>query len=478
MKYTQIGLTLGIAIMAGFWGGWVYHLVNTQPNMPESYQNNATTHLTEQTYQQRTINRSDADFTEASRIAMACVVYVRTVSEREVQRFSWFDMFFGGRMNETVIGSGSGVILTADGYIITNHHVIAGAENIEIIHQKRTYKAKLVGTDPSTDLALLKIDSKDLPYIRIGSSRDVQIGEWVLAVGNPFNLATTVTAGIVSAKGRNINILKDIFPIESFIQTDAAINPGNSGGALVNQKGELIGINTAILSKTGSYAGYGFAVPVDMAMKIINDIKKYGEVQKAFVGAEVTEVDENISKKLNTDDLNGVAVLQIASEGAAWQAKLEEGDVIIQLDDVKIDTKATFDEQIAYRSPGDKVKVTYRRNGTIKTTELTLTNIDGTTGVVKREIYTAKQLGNAQLETVPKIERTRYNIASGVRIRKTGNGLLAQLGLQEGMIIARINNYVVEKPEELAEILAKLRGRIILEVILKDGNRQYFTYFF
>ncbi|MCS7004662.1 MAG: trypsin-like peptidase domain-containing protein [Cytophagales bacterium] len=480
MNFKQIFLTSLIGFISGLIGSWVYdRSKNSQPTIPSPQATSYTTNFTEPKHENRhATNRVEIDFIEASKSSSSCVVYVRTISEREIPRFSWFDMFFGGRMNETVIGSGSGVILTSDGYIVTNHHVISGAERIEIIHQKRTYEAKVVGTDPSTDLALLKIEAQNLPSIRVGSSRDVQIGEWVLAVGNPFNLATTVTAGIVSAKGRNINILKDVFPIESFIQTDAAINPGNSGGALVNQKGELIGINTAILSKTGSYAGYGFAVPVDIVMKVVNDIKKYGEVQKAFFGAEVTEMDENLSKKLNTDDLNGVAILQIAPDGAADKAKLEEGDIILQIDDVKIDTKTTFDEQIAYHSPGDKIKITYRRNGNIKTTELVLTNIEGTTGTLKREIYIAKQLGNAHLEIVPKIERSRYNITSGIRIRKVGNGLLAQLGLQEGTIIAKVNNYAVEKPEELESILARLRGRIILEIIHKDGNRQFLTYLF
>ena len=209
-------------------------------------------------------------FTDASRLSTSSVVFIKTIVEREYSN-TFLEWFFGERTSQSFISTGSGVIYTSDGYVVTNNHVIENADAIEVIHEKRTYKAELVGSDPSTDLAILKIDGDDLPNIKIGRSRDLEVGEWVLAVGNPFNLTSTVTAGIVSAKGRQINILRANFPIESFIQTDAAINPGNSGGALVNTKGELVGINTAILSKTGSYAGYGFAVPVDIVSKIVED---------------------------------------------------------------------------------------------------------------------------------------------------------------------------------------------------------------
>lgn len=225
---------------------------------------------------------SDVNFVEASKKSTSSVVYIKSTSEASYGRENPFDWFFEGKQGQAV-SSGSGVIFTQDGYIVTNNHVIEKSSKIEIIHNKRIYEAELVGTDPSTDLAVLKIDAQNLPNIKIGSSKDVAVGEWILAVGNPFNLTSTVTAGIVSAKGREINILKGKFPIESFIQTDAAINPGNSGGALVNTSGELIGINTAILSRTGTYNGYGFAVPVDIVKKIVMDLIEYGEVQKAFL---------------------------------------------------------------------------------------------------------------------------------------------------------------------------------------------------
>ena len=249
-------------------------------------------------------------FVEASKSSTSSVVFIQTVTEQEYGGGSIFDWFFEPRTSQRV-GSGSGVIVSDDGFIVTNNHVINGADVIRVTAGKSIYDAKLVGTDPSSDLAVIKVEALDLPAITFGKSESVDVGEWVLAVGNPFNLTSTVTAGIVSAKGRNINILRDRFPIESFIQTDAAINPGNSGGALVNNRGELIGINTAILSRTGSYAGYGFAVPVDIVRKVYNDIKSYGQVQKALMGAEFLDIDSDIAEKLELQDLNGVIITDV-----------------------------------------------------------------------------------------------------------------------------------------------------------------------
>ncbi|MDZ7606337.1 MAG: trypsin-like peptidase domain-containing protein [Cyclobacteriaceae bacterium] len=270
------------------------------------------------------------DFVKASRVSTQSVVYIKTRSQNSYGS-SWMDWFFGGGTTQS-ISSGSGVIYSADGYIITNNHVIDQADQIEVILGKKTYSASIIGTDPSSDLAVLKIDEKNLPNIQVRSSHDVQIGDWVLAVGNPFNLTSTVTAGIVSAKGRELNITNDMFPIESFIQTDAAINPGNSGGALVNLEGQLIGINTAILSKTGSYAGYGFAVPSDIVKKVVDDIIKYGEVQKAFFGAEVADINSDIAARLNTTDFSGVVISRIQADGAAAKIDLRKDDIILKLD--------------------------------------------------------------------------------------------------------------------------------------------------
>lgn len=415
-------------------------------------------------------------FTEASRMSTQSVVYIKTVVERAYTN-TFLEWFFGDRTSQTFISTGSGVIYTSDGYVVTNNHVIENADAIEVIHEKRTYEAKLVGSDPSTDLAILKIEASDLPNIRIGRSRDLEVGEWVLAVGNPFNLTSTVTAGIVSAKGRQINILRANFPIESFIQTDAAINPGNSGGALVNTNGELVGINTAILSQTGSYTGYGFAVPVDIVSKIVEDLIKYGEVQKAFVGAEVTDIDQKLGEELNLDSWDGVMVESIQIGGAADKGELKEGDIIVKIEDMNIKTKGEYDEIISYHSPGDIVDVDYKRGTRTGSTRLTLTNAQGTTSVIRREIYTSRTLG-ADFEIVPKVERDLLNIDHGVRINKIRSGFIQRLNIDEGFIITYINKAPIKDPETLTNILLKIRGRVYIEGVTKDGTRGYYSYFF
>ncbi|MBX2843325.1 MAG: trypsin-like peptidase domain-containing protein [Flammeovirgaceae bacterium] len=385
--------------------------------------------------------------------------------------------FYNRQPQRKVAGSGSGVIFSKDGYIVTNNHVIDGADEIEVIFNKKSYQAKLIGTDPSTDLALVKIDAKNLPFIKVASSKELNVGEWVLAVGNPFNLQSTVTAGIVSAKGRRINILEDIFPIESFIQTDAAINPGNSGGALVNLEGDLVGINTAILSRTGSYAGYGFAVPSDIVTKVVRDLKQYGEVQKAFIGAEVVDLDEDLSNQLGTNDLDGVVVTFIEPEGAAAGVGIEKGDIIVEINENKVNSMALFDEQLGFHRPGDKIKIKYKRGKENYVKDVILTNVEGTTGIVKKITYNAEKLG-ATFEVVPKMERTRLGIESGIRVKQVERGLIHNMDIKEGEVIVAINNYKIEKPEDLEEILIRIRGRVIVEVIDRDNKKRYYSYRF
>jgi S1-C subfamily serine protease len=355
--------------------------------------------------------------------------------------------------------------------------VIDNAETIEVIHNKTTYKAKLIGTDPNSDIAVIKIDTKNMPFIKIADSKKVKVGEWVLAVGNPFNLTSTVTAGIVSAKGRNLNIVNSAFPIEAFIQTDAAINPGNSGGALVNTKGELIGINTAIFSKTGSYSGYGFAVPSDIVAKIVNDLIKFGDVQKAFIGAEVLDLNSELAERYKLNNLNGVLINSIVSEGAADKAGLQKGDVILKVNNSEIDSKANFDEEIAYQDPGSRVKITFKRDKVIKEAICLLTNREGTTEKIKREIFSSGKLGG-ELESVSKVEKERFRIDSGVRIVKiTGNGILSQLGFEEGFIITAVNGKKCEIPEEVEANLANAKGKIVLEGINRQGSKSVYQFY-
>ena len=462
-----------IAFISGIAGAFLYNFLNPAKsyyvNSPE--QNSSHELASLKNLQSTSINE---DFTVASSQCTRNVVFINTLSQQTTS--SWFDMYFGGGTQQ-VEGSGSGVIYSADGYIITNNHVIDKSTKIEVVHEKKTYQAKIIGTDASTDLALLKIEAQNLPAVKLGVSKELRIGEWVLAVGNPFNLTSTVTAGIVSAKGRNINIVNSQFPIESFIQTDAAINPGNSGGALVNVRGELIGINTAILSKTGSYTGYGFAVPVDIVKKIVKDLIKYGEVQKPFFGAEVDELSTTYSDKLKLDNLDGVIASYIQKDGAAEKMGLKKNDIILKLNDFDINSKGSFDEYLSYFSPGDKIKVVYKRENKILEGFLTLTNREGTTEVLKRETFKSESLG-ADFEILSKVEKEKLGITNGIRIVKVGNGLVRRLSLSEGFIITSINKVSIGTPEEAVEILEKIRGRVIIEGITSNGQRGYYSYYF
>lgn len=399
-----------------------------------------------------TASAAPADFSDAASLATPSVVFIHSISQG-VSYSNW-DWFFGeGSGRQTQVSSGSGVIFTADGYIVTNNHVVASAERIEVNYNKRIYPAELVGTDPSTDLAVIKINETNLPAISLGSSKNLQVGEWVIAVGNPFSLASTVTAGIVSAKGRKIGILEDKFPIESFIQTDAAINPGNSGGALVNKKGELVGINTAILSRTGSYTGYAFAIPVDIARKVFSDLVKYGIVQKAIFGGRVVEYDYANAKKYNLDtrveNYHGVLLETLDRDGPAIQAGLKPGDIITKVNGVEVNSQSAFEEEISYRYPGDKITTSYLRDNKTATTSITFVNIDGTKEIIRRHILNATTLG-AQLES------TQY----GVKVFRIGeNSVFKQIGVPENFTIVAINRVRVKDPEEVVEFFQKFKGR-------------------
>lgn len=411
----------------------------------------------------------NTDFVTASAVATPTVVYIKTVSTVQ-NSMSFADMFFGGGGSYKQVGSGSGVIFTADGYVVTNNHVIENADNIEVIQGKRTYKAKLIGRDPNTDLAVLKIEVKSLPYIKIGDSRKLQVGEWVVAVGNPFNLTSTVTTGVVSAKGRNLNIVNSTFPIESFIQTDAAINPGNSGGALVNLRGELIGINTAIYSQTGSYNGYGFAVPSDIVEKIVRDLIKYGEVQKAFFGAEIADINTENFEKLDLNGYSGVVIDNLPSDGPASKAGLKKNDVIVKIDGNTIDSKANFDEEISYRDPGNQIKVTYKRGKETAEAMLTLVNREGTTGLLKRVLVESKDL-DATFEPLSKVEKDKFKVTSGLRIVKIGNrSALRNFQLKEGYTIVSINNQTINEIDDLEKSIKNMGNYIVLGYLDPQGR--------
>lgn len=478
-SFSYFLFTIVSGLLAGIGGSWWYNknYPNQVVEVRETPVNNYDTgavyagpQLISNGSQQGVMNTPD--FVKASAIATPTVVFIKTVSGPQYN-FDWF--FFGQSSRQT--GTGSGVIFTSDGFIVTNNHVIENAETIEVIHEKTTYKAKLIGADPNSDLAVLKIEAKNLPIIKLADSRKVQVGEWVLAVGNPFNLTSTVTAGIVSAKGRNLNIVSSMFPIESFIQTDAAINPGNSGGALVNLNGELVGINTAIYSRTGSYTGYGFAVPSDIVGRVFNDLVKFGEVQKAFLGVDVIDITSEVAEKYKLNNLNGVLITRVDGDGAADKVGLTNGDVLLKINGMPINSKSAFDEEMAYFYPGDKIKITYKRNNQTYEVVAVLTNSDGTTGTTKREVFTSKELG-ADLEIVSKVVRDRYKLAGGVKVVKVrGRGILAQLGIEEGFIISKINGKDMETPVDVINALNNVRGKIVIEGINKNGGRNVYQFF-
>jgi serine protease Do len=403
------------------------------------------------------------DFSLAASKATPSVVYINSISQNNVAYSPWDLLFGGGGGSQTQVSSGSGVIFSSDGYIVTNNHVIENAEKIQVLYNKKSYEAELIGTDQSTDLAVLKIKENNLPAITIGNSRTLQVGEWVVAVGNPFSLSSTVTVGIVSAKGRKINIVDDRFPLESFIQTDAAINPGNSGGALVNKNGDLVGINTAILSRTGSYTGYAFAVPVDIVKKSVDDLIKYGTPQKALFGGNVIEYDYLNAKKYGLDadvkEFRGVLIGKIDRKGAADVAGLQEGDIITKINNVEIDSESAFEEELSYRYPGDKINVTYLRNNKLNTASLTLLNRNGDMSIIKRKIYSNDVLG-ANLEAVD----------YGVKVFKIQNGLFKQIGLPENYTIIQINRKQVKNPEDVIEFFTSYKGRVFLYGL--NGNKQ------
>jgi serine protease Do len=394
------------------------------------------------------------DFSGAANKTIPSVVYINSLSQSGVASSYW-DLLFGGSGSQQQVSSGSGVIFTRDGYIVTNNHVIESAEKIQVLYNKKVYDAELVGTDPSTDLAVLKIQEDNLPAATIGSSKNLAVGEWVVAVGNPFSLSSTVTVGIVSAKGRRINIVEDKFPIESFIQTDAAINPGNSGGALVNKDGNLVGINTAILSRTGSYTGYAFAVPIDIAKKVVDDLIKYGVSQKAMFGGTILEYDFQNARKydLNTNvkTFKGVLLGDVEREGAAYQAGLRPGDIITHVNQTEINSKSAFEEEISYHSPGDKVTIAFQREEKSSTTQVTLLNKSGETGLIKRKLYSDATLG-ATLEAVD----------YGVKIFKIKEGLFRKLNLPENYTIVSINRKRVKDPKEVVEFFNQYKGKVLL----------------
>lgn len=421
------------------------------------------------------------NFVFAAKNATPSVVHIRTSYRDGMRANSPFNEFFKDYFGERyerrggpARGAGSGVVISSDGYIVTNNHVIENADEIEVVlNDNRSYEAKVVGTDVSTDLAVLKIDEDNLLAAKYGDSDDINIGEWVLAIGNPYEFRSTVTAGIVSAKGRNINILAGDYRIESFIQTDAAVNPGNSGGALVNLNGELVGINTAIASPSGAFAGYSFAVPVSLVKKVVSDLIEYGAVQRALLGIRIFDVNAEVAEQYELNVLKGVYISDVVAGGAAYKAGLEDGDVIIAIDEKPVKNVAQLQEQIAVKRPGDEVVVKYIRDGKEETAKAKLRNESNTTEVV--ELASDFRVEGATFVDVSDDLADRLGIDGGVQIKELGEGKWRDVRMKEGFIITGIDNEEIRNIRDLENYFKRpRRDGILIEGVYPDGSKAHY----
>ena len=422
------------------------------------------------------------DFVEAASQSVNAVVHVTT--ETMVNVRDPFADFFWGQQSPSQLqprqGAGSGVIISDDGFIVTNNHVVEGADKIRVsMNDNRSFEATVIGRDPSTDIALLKVEATGLSTLMYGNSDDLLVGQWVLAVGNPMNLTSTVTAGIVSAKARNINLLqydpnRDIFPIESFIQTDAAVNPGNSGGALVNAKGELVGINTAIASNNGQYAGYSFAVPSSIVKKVTSDLLEFGSVQRAYIGVSIRDLDQELARELKLDRITGVYVNGLTEGGAAQDAGMKAGDVIIKVGNIEVRNVPQLQEQVGKFRPGDRVPVTILRSGKESVLDMTLRGREGTTTVANTRRNEAVTTLGAEFGKVSGEDLNALKLEHGVRVNAVTGGKFRSSGIREGFIITRIDQDLVSKPEDVQRILAGKKGGVLVEGVYPNGQRAYY----
>lgn len=419
------------------------------------------------------------DFEQSASMSVHAVVHIKSEFQKKSLVYDdFFEFFnFGGRpqpreYTTPYSAMGSGVIVSADGYIVTNNHVVQEAVNVTVtLNDKREYKAEIIGTDPSTDLALIKVEESGLPFLSYGNSDDVKIGEWVLAVGNPFNLTSTVTAGIVSAKARNINILGSKGAIESFIQTDAAVNSGNSGGALVNTRGELIGINAAIASGTGYYTGYSFAIPVNIVKKVVNDFMKHGKIQRAYLGVYFREIDDQFARDKGLSDLRGIYIDDVVDGGSAQLAGIKGGDIIMKIDNLHVNGKSELMEVIGQKNPGDKVTVTVSRDG--KDFDLPLTLQSEETKVIAENNAKIVVQG-ATFEPLTDSEKRKFNLDYGFKVVSVGTGKLKTAGINSGFILLTVDRKPMRSVQELKQSLASHSGGVLIEGIYSNGLRAYY----
>ncbi|NJN77832.1 MAG: PDZ domain-containing protein [Saprospiraceae bacterium] len=485
----NLGLIVLVAVISSLFSVVIYDFIKDEPAEIITVRESAAQYAslpkgTFTEYEGKPIDKTiyytaaPTNFTKAAALVTNSVVNIKATqgASRSSKNNGWGGLSPGA-------STGSGVIISSDGYIVTNYHVIEGANDLEVtLYNKRTYEAKIIGKDPSTDLALIKIKKEDLPYLEFGNSDSTSIGEWVLAVGNPFNLTSTVTAGIVSAKGRNINILEGNYKIESFIQTDAVVNPGNSGGALVNTNGALVGINTAIITQSGRYEGYSFAVPSNLVYKIVADLKEFGVVQRGFLGVTIEDVDEKIAKDAGLKKLEGVYISQINPNSAAEDAKLKVGDIITHINDVEVPTMPALQEQVARYRPGDKLTINFIRDGKHMETKIILKDKRNRTTLsskkkIKEEISLMDDLG-VELREISKDEKMLLNIDSGVKVISIRKGsIIDKTDLNPGFVITKVNDKTVKTVDEFLKLIDNTDDKIMLEGVYEDYPGEYYYAF-
>ena len=456
---TILGIGAIVLLSSGVAGFTTYQMLSPdskQLTYEEAFQGNPDVKLASF----NGVNAQPVDLTQAAENSIHAVVHIKSTELSKVRTIQqapdFFDFFFGeGRgsqrqvQTQPRVGIGSGVIISQDGYIVTNNHVIEGSDEIEVtLNDNRQFKGRIIGTDPSTDLALIKIEGDNLPTLPIGDSDALKVGEWVLAVGNPFNLNSTVTAGIVSAKARTLGVYSG--GVESFIQTDAAINRGNSGGALVNTRGELVGINAVLSSPTGAYAGYGFAIPTSIMTKVVTDLKQYGTVQRALLGIQGGDNTAELSKEKGLGVIDGIFVSKVVEGGAAESAGIKENDVIIAINDKPVKSMAELQEALAKYRPGDKVNVKIMRDKKEKTLSLTLKNAQGTTKVVKNA---GMEILGAAFKELPDDLKKQLNLSYGLQVTGVSGGKMGDAGIRKGFIILKANGKPMRQVSDLEDVL-------------------------
>ena len=473
-------LTVLVAVLAG--GLTAYGVVKASTPSPQLIRDTQGNIV-----ETRTVNLADSDypdFTYAAESAVNAVVYVEvTVQQRQQYQNidPFFRFFFGDEYSQPQSreqkGSGSGVIIRSDGYIVTNNHVVENATKISVtLNNNEQYDATVVGTDPATDVAIIKVEATGLPTLPLGDSDQLRLGEWVLAIGSPlsYNLRSTITAGIVSAKGRSMPSNTGEFKIESFIQTDAAVNPGNSGGALVNKKGELVGINTAIISQTGSYSGYSFAVPVNIVKRVVDDLMDYGTVKRAVLGISMGTVDKKIADEMKLSSVSGVFINEVSKGSAAEEAGLQKNDVIVAIDGEAITDASSVQAKVNGYHPGDKAEITYIRDGKKRTTEVTFHAAATENG--EKDVDGSVVFYGARLKAADAGKLQALRLKSGVEIVSVGEGKMAEAGAKAGSVIVYVNDELVSKPEDIIAKAKKASRAVYIEGVDADGRSFYFGF--